>query len=61
LIELMRSKRAHEKQPNGARHGLTVVLDLTGGRAFIIERPHTEIVPALVEIARGDVKRSEDR
>jgi hypothetical protein len=57
----MRSKRAHEKQPNGARHGLTVVLDLTGGRAFIIERPHTEIVPALVEIARGDVERSEDR
>lgn len=57
----MRSKDAHEKQPNGARRGLTVVLDLTGGRVFIIERPETEIVPALVEIARGDVERSDDR
>jgi hypothetical protein len=61
LIEPMRSKDVHEKQPNDARRGLTVVLDLTGGRAFIIERPETEIVPALVEIARGDVERSDDR
>jgi hypothetical protein len=56
----MRSKHAHEKQPSGPRHGLTVVLDLTGGRTFIIERPH-EIFAALAEIARSDDERSDDR
>jgi len=56
----MSSKRAQEKQPSGARHGLTVVLDLTGGRAFMIERPH-EIFAALAEIARNDEKRSDGR
>jgi hypothetical protein len=57
----MRSKHAHEKQPSGTRHGLTVVLDLTGGRTFIIERPHTDIAAALMEIARSDAKRSDGR
>ena len=56
----MSSKRGQEKQPSGARHGLTVVLDLTGGRTFIIERPH-EIFAALAEIARGDDKRPDGR
>ena len=60
LLEPMRSKHAHEKQPSGPRHGLTVVLDLTGGRTFIIERPH-EIFAALAEIARSDDKRSDGR
>jgi hypothetical protein len=57
----MSSKRAQEKQPSGPRHGLTVVLDLTAGRTFIIERPHTEIAAALAEIARGDDERSSGR
>lgn len=57
----MQSKHAHEKQPSGTRHGLTVVLDLTGGRTFIIERPHTDIAAALMEIARSDAKRSDGR
>jgi hypothetical protein len=57
----MRSKHAHEKQPSGTRHGLTVVLDLTGGRAFIIERPHTDIPAALMEIARSDAKQADGR
>jgi hypothetical protein len=56
----MSSKRAQEKQPSGARHGLTVVLDLTGGRTFMIERPH-EIFTALAEIARNDEKRPDGR
>jgi hypothetical protein len=56
----MPSKRVQEKQPSGARHGLTVVLDLTGGHTFIIERPH-EIFAALAEIDRGDDKRSDGR
>jgi hypothetical protein len=58
-MEPMRSKHAHQKQPSGKGHGLTVVLDLTGGRTFIIERPH-EIFAALAEI-RSDDKRSDGR
>ena len=55
----MASKRPEEKRPNRFPHGLTVVLDLTGGRTFIVERPH-EIFAALAEI-RSDDKRSDGR
>jgi hypothetical protein len=59
--EPMASKRPEEKRPNRSPHGLTVVLDLTGGRTFIIERPHTEIAAALAEILRGDDEQAGGR
>jgi hypothetical protein len=57
----MASKRREEKRPNRFPHGLTVVLDVTGGRTFIIERPHTDIPAAWAEIMRGDDERSSGR
>ena len=57
----MASKRPEEKRPSPSPHGLTVVLDLTGGRTFIIERPHIDIPAAWAEIMRGDDERSSGR
>jgi hypothetical protein len=57
----MASKQPEEKRPNRSPHGLTVVLDFMGGRAFIIEHPHTDIPAAWAEIMRGDDERSSGR
>ena len=56
----MTSKRTQQNQPTPGGRALTVVLDFTGGRTFIIEHPH-EIFAALAEIARSDDKRSDGR
>jgi hypothetical protein len=56
----MASKRPEEKRPNRSPHGMTIVLDVMGGRTFVVEEPH-EIFARLAEIARGDDNRSDDR
>jgi hypothetical protein len=54
----MPSKKTQHKQPNPARHSLTVALDLTSGRATILEQPYLgpEVAEAAEQIARGDIK-----
>ena len=55
----MPSKKAQRKQPIPARPGLTVALDLTTGRATILQQPYVgpEVAEAAEQIARGDIKR----
>jgi hypothetical protein len=54
----MPSKKTQQKQPSPARRGLTVALDLTSGRASILEQPYLgpEVAEAAEQIARGDIK-----
>jgi len=54
----MRSKKTQQRQPDPARHRLTVALDLTTGRASILEQPYLgpEVAEAAEQIARGDIK-----
>jgi len=54
----MPSKKTPQKQPNPARHSLTVALDFTKGRASILEQPYLgpEVAEAAEQIARGDIK-----
>jgi hypothetical protein len=59
FIERMPSEQTQAKQPSADRHGLTVALDLTTGRASILEQPYagSEVAEAAEQIARGDIKR----
>jgi hypothetical protein len=55
----MPPKEAQPKEPSPTRRGLTVALDLTSGRASILEQPYVgpEVAEAAEQIARGDIKR----
>jgi hypothetical protein len=57
-MERMPSKETQQKQPSPARTSLTVALDLTSGRATILEQPYLgdEVAEAAEQIARGDIK-----
>jgi hypothetical protein len=58
FIEQMPPTKKRQKEPSPARHSLTVALDLTSGRASILEQPHLgpEVAEAAEQIARGDIK-----